>query len=291
MLYLHALESMFAFCSLPELAALMCVNRSWQASVLHMRPIAAAHVQVQHPMQARLLRHVAHLVLRYNEDAWWSPSVSDAPLAQLTQQMPHLHSLDVCAECEGKVRLIFPARLRSLTLRLRDRRFPYPAIPALEEQMASAVEAVGQLAGLTDLMLDLPERCAPSLQPLKAMAQLRRLDLSKQHCSSAAESAADIAVLRQMSQLHELVLLSSLRWSDVLQPGHRLQQLRTIRIKHPNEADHSALSTLHSLTEVSLYSLHTAETQPSSPHSRTCRSCGSTADSVVSAPISMRSSC
>ncbi len=39
MLYSHALESIFAFCSLKELAALMSVSRSWQWSVLRMRPI------------------------------------------------------------------------------------------------------------------------------------------------------------------------------------------------------------------------------------------------------------
>ena len=41
LLYTHALESIFAFASLRELAAVLRVCRSWRAAVLSMRPIEA----------------------------------------------------------------------------------------------------------------------------------------------------------------------------------------------------------------------------------------------------------
>lgn len=268
MLYSHALESIFAFATLSELAALICVTRTWQASVLHMRPIAAAVDRecasadvggqyVHQLVQSRLRRHVSHLSVYVSKfRIKWMPAVTNEQLVALAHAMPHLRSLDICVLCNGAVGLDFPARLQTLSLRLaKSKQFVLTAVTAsdsaLLHQATNAVAAVSQLAELADLKLDFPYEISPSLEPLRAAAQLRTVDLSD-FCFPF--SADNMRVLREMSQLHELVLpLSPLRthWSEVLLLGHQLQ-LRTISVSHPTAADAAALSTLHSLTEVRL---------------------------------------
>ncbi len=75
MLYAHALESIFAFATLRELAALMSICRKWQAAVLSMQPAALSlissdfcyryhrrEIDTMTPLCALRLRcHVAHL--------------------------------------------------------------------------------------------------------------------------------------------------------------------------------------------------------------------------------------
>jgi hypothetical protein len=65
-LYSHALESIFAFFTLRELAAIVCVCRDWQVSVFRMRPINCRIKTrdmrwVKKQTSSLLRRHIAHM--------------------------------------------------------------------------------------------------------------------------------------------------------------------------------------------------------------------------------------
>ena len=58
-LYRHALESIFAFCSLKDLGSIMAVSRDWQAAVQSMAPIGSAFISARLAFKSFVAQHVA----------------------------------------------------------------------------------------------------------------------------------------------------------------------------------------------------------------------------------------
>ena len=147
MLYAHALESIFVFASLVELARLLCVSRSWQAAVSSMQPIGAPlprnpcvslshsryHTRQDEERErqrmhtdcayiarvcaSRLRRHVIHVG---GEDYHFDRLLlTEEQLHMLPDALPRLVHLRVWVHSDGAVPLRFPPRLRILHLHLR----------------------------------------------------------------------------------------------------------------------------------------------------------------------------
>ncbi len=251
MLYSHALESIFGCCSLKELAALMAVCRSWQSSVLRMRPIEgrcfiSSGASVEPMCASPLIRHVAHV----KQPVKTTP-LEAQPFNLLALRLPHLQSLDVTVQHEQpRIRAVgqplvpglplvpmniphgqlfiflqrhevlphlslslrFPARLRQLSLEIADR-WDCPS-----NCLADILPSIVQLVELTDLSLGQWAR-GISLAPLLAMSQLRRLHIKQAYRVGNEHTQ----VLRQLYQLHELRPPPWMSWAELLAPGHRLQ--------------------------------------------------------------------
>jgi hypothetical protein len=115
-LYRHALESVFAFCSLLELVPLLCVSKEWATAVNSMGPLGAtlpdflAEARVLFWMSS-LPRHVDIAFLRQFP---LSPSL----LYNLTLRMTNLREL-ACKFQGSWSPLMFPVRLRKLTVRFQ----------------------------------------------------------------------------------------------------------------------------------------------------------------------------
>ncbi len=238
MLYSHALESIFGCCSLKELAALMAVCRSWQSSVLRMRPIEGCRciysgAAVEKICASPLKRHVAHVT----RDLFYTVRLELVPFNLLTQSLPHLLSLCLDVTCDGTVPLLFPAHLRTLSLRI---------VCDMAAFLEATMVQIAQLAELTSLALDYPMRSL-SLAPLLALPQLRMLNLA----SMGWLGDANMEVLRHMGQLHELRLKTEAAWDQLLAPGHCLQLQRFERYECSRELC-DLLVTLPSLTWIDL---------------------------------------
>ncbi len=241
MLYSHALESIFAFCVLTELAALLAVSRDWRSSVLKMRPIEGRLCIVSHLIKqmcaSPLRRHVIGITQHVATDR-----IGRGAFKLLSKKMPHLQSLQFAASCSGPDALLIPARLRELSLTMNKSDFDSPLI--LEATLAQIV----RLPELTALTFS--SACTVwnvSIAPLLAMAQLRKLDLN-----DAFVSSDTVAVLRQLGQLHKLLPPYNLFWSVILAPGHRLQLRGFNDSNGMSQEDCDTLATLPSLTRVVL---------------------------------------
>ncbi len=239
---LDVMESIFAFCSLKEIAALMAVSHSWQSSVLRMRPIegrfsVASSAAVQQMCASRLSRHVVHLK-QHNERAL----LKAVPFNLLSLYMPHLQSIDAVISCAGFQPLLFPSHLRQLKLSIGGVAVKSPLPSDLQATLAS----IAQLAELEQLTLGDWIRQV-SLSPLLTMPQLRSLHLYGIHALNV--SMNHLEVLRQLHQLHELVSPVSL--AQLLAPGHRLR-LRTFESDLATQVECDALATMPLLTRVKL---------------------------------------
>ena len=254
-LYSHALQSIFAFATVPDLAALMAVNRSWQAAVMHMRPISGSFgprthkilVSLQAMYTSPLRRHISSIAL-----VSCRVQFSTFLLDELSVRLPHVRSLHVCLFCPPAVAgaapplLRFPAQLQSLTLRCMSETITSPELPLV---VADAIAVLPELRAL-----ELWCRTSSSLDVLftrlseQQGSQLRRLLLR----GVVKLSANKIAGLREMRHLHELQLPPALRWSELLQPGHQMLQLRIIHVDPASQTVCSALVSLPTLTDVTL---------------------------------------
>ncbi len=249
-LYADALESIFAFGSLKELAVLMAVCRDWQAAVLSLKPSKLAqrfatgssnHV-VTLLCASRLRRHVAHIERGYTGTPYLSATHASPHL--LTQHMPHLLSLSAeMNECRQP--LCFPHQLHTLRLYLQ-------GSPS-GNSISASLTIIAQPPSLEELHFDFPQgedSSSVSVAPLISMSQLRNLDVSRLYHLSDAQ----VAQLGQMSQLEVLSPLSELSLRKLPAPGHRLR-LRDIILtgswgssnKPPKEYD--ALMSLPTLTQ------------------------------------------
>lgn len=149
----------------------------------------------------------------------------------MLQQTVNLRSLDFRIEWVNEA-LLLPSKLQQRTLWLK----PTGANSVQRAEVAACIAALPQL---TDLQLG---SCIP-LEPLLSMQQLRRLELAFREYGEA-----EVAALRQMHQLHELVMLFDLAYKLFL-PGHRLM-LRRIKMKHSLPRACEALATLPTLEEM-----------------------------------------
>jgi hypothetical protein len=255
MLYSHVLQSVFAFCTLGELAMVMSVSRDWQAPVLQMRHLGAslflhrfdAITRLSYLCASRLRHHVHSLTVRSMMTA--TPLVA-AQVSELAQSMPHLRSLDVEVACSPSDILHVPLfRLHTLSLKC-----VASSPPALSEKI---LETIAQLPLLTHLVLEHDKHGAfPSLLPLSVAAtHLRRLDLRFQKDLNESQTAA----IQQMSQLHELSMpwdTTSSHWSKILESNTYRLQLCTITLREPSQSLCASLSRMPSLTDLSLIMGH-----------------------------------
>jgi hypothetical protein len=154
LLYRHALESIFAFSSLTELAAVFRVSKGWSAAVHSMRPLDGqvgymGSIQpsvLQLLWSSRLARHVGSLSNLWPIDA---PPLSDAALVEVAQRMVNLRSLSWKVGVAGAaVSLVFPARLRELRLNF---------VPANTETPPSDSSLSRALTAAIGIVVALPE--------------------------------------------------------------------------------------------------------------------------------------
>jgi hypothetical protein len=243
MLYSHALESIFAFCTLKELAAVVCVNHSWQESVLRMRAIQGS---VRHDGYTWKWQMCASpwLLRRHLVDVNWGWGIvsTKEQVVLLHEQLPQLTILRLqvrSRETRG-LSWSFPENLQLLSLYILDMG-PQVNYSDTPEEIVMAITKLRKLVKLA-----LVSRIMPSLQPLVEMSQLRCLTVS---------ASANQDTLRQMRHLHELVQKplknTTLRWAPLLRPGHQLQ-LRTVRVTHADKDECAALASLPSLTSLTL---------------------------------------
>jgi len=180
-LYRHALESIFAFCTLDELAAVSAVSCGWQAAVLNMAPLQCEMsadsdlARVVEMCRAPLRRHVSNVDCgRGNSD----PVHASQFLPLLAQHMPHLRELSALLLLTEPL-LTFPLQLTSLELSV---------IPTVTDDTAhlaatldATVGAAGGLAQLQHFHLRLSWsnwKAGCSLAPLVRAPHLRSLSLA-----------------------------------------------------------------------------------------------------------------
>jgi hypothetical protein len=129
LLYRHALESVFAFCSLKELSAVHCVSKGWQSAVHSMRSLdasvelsSAALLQMLH---SPLRRHIFFLS-RSSTLPHPLVTLSCAQLALLVEPMQHLGSLSVILtlpagdDASALPSPLLPRRIEDLTIEFAD---------------------------------------------------------------------------------------------------------------------------------------------------------------------------
>ncbi len=197
MLYPHALESIFAFASVKELAALMAVSRSWQSGVMSMRPLA---LRIVYPralrglFASRLRRHVAHI-----GEVDWRALIGVDSLLALAERMPHLRSLHVELDFLPSAPLKFPRQLSQFSMECG-------GASAMAGFIGRAMVSLAQQAPLLEQMgIRYRSRNHIDLTPLASMSQLRQLDLSELRISQQQQ----VQPLRNMSQLEVLCLRQS----------------------------------------------------------------------------------
>jgi hypothetical protein len=237
-LYRHALESVFSFCRVRELATMFCVSKEWAAAVQSMRPLGAhwrhevynddsddegsEHADdesfTQRLCASRLPRHIGSL------DLGWSISVDDLPL--LCARMPHLHRL-CCRFSPPWPTIVFPPRLRSLSVSFHSETgscCPGPFSEELHRQFDAAIRTIAKLPLLESLSLEAEQAQRCDLTPLLKTPALRSLKLDLSH--SVRTSPALIDTLRRIGSRLRFLSFDTYS-SDVLmrllQPPHDLK--------------------------------------------------------------------
>ena len=256
LLYPHALQSIFAFVSLSELAQLMAVSRDWQANVLRTKgancqllPIAAQKQALRAAMASRL----RSLVTSVGSGECDEYIGCDGGLAaELVDRFPQLRALHVEIQSIPYPILQLPQHLRELTLLLK-------AGSIAAYLNASLEAAAAQLHELTFLRVNTGDDV--SFASLRHMLQLRCLIL-------IGRSLNDLQCqqLRQLSQLEELRPPNNctLAMQRLLAPGHVLR--------------------LHTLTLVSIHACVTLTTLPTLTHLRMHYSSLDKADCLLALP-------
>jgi hypothetical protein len=115
-LYRHALESIFSFCSLSDLAPLLGVSKNWSTALNSMRPLDAeidanlpdASFELLYTSESPLIRHVSCLT-------WHASSLTVQRLADLSARLTNLRSLECSFAADGPA-VVFPPRSRILAL-------------------------------------------------------------------------------------------------------------------------------------------------------------------------------
>jgi hypothetical protein len=151
LLHRHAIESIFAFLDLRDLAAALRVSRDWLVAVGSMRRLELSvwpreTTPLNTVVESAVSRHAGRLFWYSNEHA-----LGAAALSLLAGRMAHLRRLQCrlrqLPSFVLRVPLAFPASLRSLAVDFAD---PVDAI-----QINAVVAAVGRLPLLEDFTIDL----------------------------------------------------------------------------------------------------------------------------------------
>jgi hypothetical protein len=211
-LYRHALESIFAWCTLSELHGVLSVSHSWSVAVLSMRSIHAvmdrAPVKKTRPLAAIVATPLSKHLGSIGTHA--TPAgIDPESLRLMTQRLTHLRLLysSLLLKDPSAVQmaaLAFPPRLHTLFLHI-----PSPVgAPPTTQNINAALATVGGIASLTNLGLELPE-----FDPEICFAPLARLGGLKQcsmHWNGDIEPArltdAQVDDFRSLAQLQILSL-------------------------------------------------------------------------------------
>jgi len=232
-LHRHALESVFAFCRLRELAAVLSVSNDWRTAVLHMAPIratvfwppASAPSVAFLPalLSSPLHRHVDALDDFLPDDS--RPLTVD-DLGLLIERVPNLRKLKsaVAPAPDASALLLPPLALQASRLSTVDLSWNGEGHSA--GQINSVIAALGALQQLVNfsLLWTCSSPDSVHLAPLRSVRSLRRLVLHYDEVSQPW-SEAQLADLRTMQQLDELGISPSdaALVCRLLAPGHALR--------------------------------------------------------------------
>jgi hypothetical protein len=219
LLHRHALESVFAFCSLPGLTTVQLVSRSWHSAVRSMRSIeASVHLLtpgVTQMINSPLHRHVARLTSMPVTDR--SSTMTFGQLALIQQRMADMRAIDVCFDYPvdesdlGSIR--FPPQLEDICVSFSERsRVTSDDLTDSDEEqdlplrvpdvIDDAAASLNHLKSFRLFGLDNEH----NLAPLQRCASLRALFLS--WSPGYRMSDAQAVALRNMQQLEQFVIMA-----------------------------------------------------------------------------------
>jgi hypothetical protein len=243
-LYTHALESIFAFATLAELAVLMCVSKKWRAAVLSMGTLgfhAVAYcAQIALMCASPLRRHVSSMKA-------WLIRGDIIDINCIASYLPYLEQLEVTLRNHASPR--YSPSLRSLTL----------ACIGLEDDGAlqRSINAIPALPHLERLVLDDTGDTEPttltdavSFAPLVGAPQLTALELGNLLLSHAhAQQLRNVHGLQHFRSFFGKVPVSTLFAAPI-----PFKHLTSLEIFIHTAADADALSSLVSLSTLSVLS-------------------------------------
>jgi len=222
-LHRHGLESVLAFCSLRELAAVGTVSQEWRAAVCHM---ASLRCSLNHCSDERATQMCASPLRRHVSTIGgtaYCARITCSLLRPLSLLLPHLQRLDVHVQLPLEESLVFPVRLKTLDVEVGR------AAGGSDERLAAgfkaAVAAISELAQLEQLTVHLPYGAKfwidCSLASLARMPSLRSLRLLKAFTLSDAQ----VAELRALGHLEEVWItsISAPLVCHLLEPPHTLR--------------------------------------------------------------------
>ena len=211
-LHRHALESVFAFLGLRELAAALRVARDWLSAAKSMRRL---DLRVEW-LTAAALGQIAYSPMGRHISRLKCGDLDADALAVFAARMAHLRELNFYFEpSEAGQPISFPASLRLLNINIL-------TVDAVE--INAAIAAICRLPLLEELKLRL-DRMGPtvSFAPLAALPLLRGLVVTSDYRYDKI-SDAQIDELRQMPRLREVDV--PINWAQLrrlLRQPHNLQ--------------------------------------------------------------------
>jgi hypothetical protein len=290
-LYRHALESMFSFCSLPELHHISSVCRQWSAAVLSMKPISGWIKTVMSAGEAATVRCLedSRLARRHvnavGEHLSHEIPLSGVLVTRLLQALPRIQILSWVLPALGQVGdslpMLFSPSLTELHVTIR------LCIP-------DTLRYFRQLNQLKLLSVTIEDECMSTISfaPLQQLPSLRHFGLHLYDDMYADRELsevqmAEVMLLTQLEILNlpfdgkwlpQLLLKPDhhLAWTDVcwisLENDHQLTGLVTLTglgtlelcTKHYVIADFDFLSAFRSLTSLSLHLWRYDGQQPTS---------------------------
>jgi hypothetical protein len=246
-LHRHALESVFAFCSLEELAPLLRVSKEWTAAVQTMRPLGAVALS-KSPLQlicaSRLSRHIGSL----HCECLPSSSAEASQSLLSSARLSHLHSLTLTMTDTWSL-LVLPTRLRHLHVRFL--LSGYVAAAQNLRDLDAAVAVIAALPMLESLTLYVAGASTCCLTPLTNAPALHTLVLDLH--DGVFRSPRNIAALRNMPHLRSLAFQpSSGVLTRLVEAPHQLK-LETFCTAVPfADEDGDAIVQLPTLTTLSI---------------------------------------
>ena len=177
-LYRHALESIFAFCNLRDLATVVRVSGDWSSAVSSMpsRRWTVAVTDATLPLCARsaLSRHVVILAPPKRSRLGNVLPLSDSTLQLVAQRMTQLEELHCSVGSVPKAgSLLRLSHLRALTLHIGSAATSSKPTAAATAAAAALLVDIGRMASLEELNLHLP---GPNREVrFSALASLRHL--------------------------------------------------------------------------------------------------------------------
>ena len=234
-LHRHALESVFTFLILRDLAAALVVSRDWLGAVGSMRRLAVA-LRIRGP-QSWALSAVSHSAMGRHIGELSSVHLVGEEFFPVVDQLAHLRALRCTLSlplADWPVR--FPAQLRLLDVHLLGYVGPV--------NLNAAIAAIAQLPLIEELTVRLPVMDPQiSFGPLTALPLLRRLRFVwARHQDELSD--AQIDELREMPRLHQVEMaMTKAQLRRLLRQPHDLQW-QQIPLPYPLDDEFAALLLL-----------------------------------------------